>query len=378
MTSLRRVSAAVGLSVALLPAAAAAHPPASNATSACHPAPGGFPTLVLLSARTGAVEREWSTVDDPVGILADGRGGWFVDGRLTCGQRARLVRLTRAGNVDPSWRARAWGSPLAESDGVLFAGRGPTLLALDAASGRLRWSTRVGGAAATVRAVAAAPRAVYVAGGFTRVDGEPHPALAALDPRTGRPLAWAPPTLAFSVQVPVPDLEAVALSGSRLFIGGVGLRAVSGRRRPQIAALDAASGRLLPWLPGTAPGLRAGYGVGDVETILTAGPAVFTAGHDGFGITDARTGAIEAWMTGISGDATTFARAGHVVYLGANCRGGLTAVNGQARHNLAAIDVTTGRFTGWAPNLAPYSCVGSLAANGSSVLAAGQFSNTLG
>jgi hypothetical protein len=245
-------------------------------------------------------------------------------------------------------------------------------VALEAATGARRWVARVaGGIEPGILALAENARAVYLDGGFLTVDGESHPGIAALDARSGTPLAWNEPVLRSSLSSPV--VNALALSGQRLYIGGNSIVGVDAQRRPSLAAVDAGTGHLSEWKPVTAPGLNPGYGVGDVETILVAHGLVFSAGHDGFGIVSSRTGAIQNWMREVHGCGYRFASFGSTVYLGGNIRNVFTGIGRQQRNNLASIDLAHGRVLRWAPKLWPYVAVGTMAADADEVLVGGDF-----
>jgi hypothetical protein len=335
---------------------------------------------VLLSARTGAVEQSYPGITGVNVVLADGHGGWFVGGSISCFgglHGAGVIRLGRAGGLDRSWRAPTGGpvGALALSDGTLYASTGSAVEALDAATGSRRWITRVeGGFAPEVVALAAGPAAVYVGGGFKAVAQHRLRSLAALDPRTGALLAWRAPALE-SLAAPA-TVDALALDGVRLFVGGNTILSIDGRTRPGFADLDAASGALLPWLPATGPGFNPGDGVGDVETILVAHGDVFSAGHDGYGITDEVTGSISPLLHDVR-EAFRFAAAGDTAYVAGNNRNELR-LRGAARDNIAAVDLATGRITPWSPRIDTYVDVQSMAASASRVLVAGSFTRTLG
>jgi hypothetical protein len=352
--------------------------------------------LVLVSASTGAVDRRFPDVDADVSAVAsDGQTGWFVAGGFTCvgGVKASaLAHLDRNGNLDRGWHPglpvdRRYENGVANvtalflSGSTLYVGGSFGVEALDAATGRRLWRAPIAPIPQDeqiVYTLAVNTQAVFVGGEFTRIDGKPQPSLAALDPRTGRLLNWHPPSLGHvgkGSTIPVIPVFALALADSRLFVGGP--TSFGGKKRPQIAALVAADGALTDWMPATAPHTVKGFGVGDVDTILIAGTDVFTAGHDGFGITDATTGQIEPAMRQIGG-ASRFAGFGNITYLGGDCRNSFSSVAGQPRNNLAALDITTGKFTSWAPKIAPYTCVNALAANADNVLVAGGFSKTIG
>jgi PQQ-like domain len=353
---------------------------AAAPASAAPCATGEVRNLELLSARTGKVERSFPGVAGVNVVLADGHGGWFVGGSISCleGVRAAsLVHLDPAGQVDRRWHVTHGASiaVLAVSGSTVYAGEGSVLEAFDATTGRLRWTTRFqGGFEPGVDAVAASPTAVYVGGDFKAVAERRRAPLVALDPRTGALLGWRPPALGCAGTACIVD--ALALDGSRLFVGGNSITTVGGARRPGFAEIDAATGALAPWAPGTAPGLNPGSGVGDVETIVVAHGLVFSAGLDGFGITDERTGAIAPLMRKVL-SAYRFAASGSTVYLGGNIRTALR-VNGAVGNNLAAVDLATGRIKAWAPNLDTYVGVASIAASATRVLVAGSFSKTLG
>ena len=175
-----------------------------------------------------------------------------------------------------------------------------------------------------------------------------------------------------------PIVVALALAGDRLYLGGSTIVAVDGRHRPGFAALDARTGRLLSWQPGTGAGLNAGYGVGDVETILVDRGLVFSAGHDGFGIVSARTGAIAGWMRKVQGVASVFAAHGSIVYLGGNIRNSFGTIGGRVRNDLASIDLARGRVLPFAPRLTPYVAVSAIAADRDEVLVGGDFFTSFG
>jgi trimeric autotransporter adhesin len=334
--------------------------------------------LVLISTRTAKVDRSFPDSDrGPNVVLADGRGGWFVGGSFGCiGSVAvpGLVRLGSDGTLDRSWTAGlpadtqfANGYPtvftLARAGGVLYAGGGFGVLALSAATGARLWLAPVKGKTGVI-SLAANTNAVFLAGDFHSVAGSPRSSLAALDPRNGRVLSWRPAHICCG-----PSVDAVALVGTRLYIGGNGLSSVGGRTRPGLAALNARDGSVTRWQPNP---------VGDVETIVVAHGQAMTAGHDGFGVTDIGTGNLVSWMHGVGGIAYRFAASGDTAYLGGNCRNTFSAVDGKPRNNLASVNLATGHFTNWAPKVNKYTCVNSIAATANQVLVAGDFAETLG
>jgi hypothetical protein len=223
-----------------------------------------------------------------------------------------------------------------------------------------------------VEALATNGPRVYVAGDFSTIGGIPREALAALDLRSGRVLAWRPHLAKTGRR---PYVYALAVAGNRLYVGGSGLAFAGNQHLQGVVALAVHSGRVLAWTPRKKS--YTGYlAVGDVETILVAHGEVLTAGHDGWGATSARTGRVLPWSYRIG--ARYFTASGDLVYLAGNCRNSFTAAAGMPRNNLAAINLAGNRFTGWAPDVNRYTCVNAIAASADQVLVAGSFTRSLG
>ena len=308
--------------------------------------------------------------------VPDGFGGWFV-GSSSIG----LAHLLADGHLDPAWGTRSTRrvivSLLVRSGSRLYVEDSGRIEAFDVESGARLWVSETIGArvlptvSARVLALAASSSAVYLAGNFTRVGGVPRRGVAALDARTGRLLDWQTPAL---LNGDGPDaanayFNALALAGSRIYVGGV-FSAIGRRPRSGLAALDASTGALLPWHP-----VNAG---GDLDVIFVAHGEVATAGYDSFGVFDARTGHRLSWTSRLGGFATTFGSDRRLLYLGGGLRNGFNSADGHPRHNLAAINLTTGRFTRWGPNLALFVTVGAIVPSGDQILVLGSFTNSIG
>ena len=339
--------------------------------------------LIVVSARTGAVNRSFPDVDQgPVSaVTSDGHGGWFVGGGFGCVgavSRPSLIHLRSDGRLDPSWKApvpadrqSSTGFPsvtaLARVGSTLYAGGLFGVAAFDVATGARRWVTRVDPlqpGTNSVLSVAASARIVYVAGYLGKVGSTPQRAsLVALDAQSGSLLPWKAPALEKGSYV-----DALALAGSRLYVGGF-TSTLGGSPRPGLAALSAGNGALTRWVPD---------GVGDVDAILVSGGYVFTAGYDGFGVSDSRTGRVPGWVKSLGLHGRHFAASGSIVYLAGDIRNTFTKVAGMPRNNLAAVNVVTHRVTSWAPKVNRYVGVVALAVSGNEVLVAGDFANKLG
>jgi outer membrane protein assembly factor BamB len=325
--------------------------------------------LALVSARTGKPRPDVPDLSLSAAV-PDGRDGWFVGGALG------LARMRADGKIDPAWgtaESRAISvCHLVRVGSRLYVEGSRGVQAFDVGRGQLVWTGpkvppfNVRGCGDRVYALAASSTRVYVGGDFTRVGVVARRSLAALDARTGRLLAWQMPPLGYGSAHA--SVEALAFAGTRLYVGGL-FGSVGGRPQSGLAALDPRTGDLLLWKP------RNG---GQADHILVTHGEVLTAGFDtSFTATSARTGRALGWTSGIRG-ARTFAADGPLIYLGADLRDGIQSVDGHPRNNLAAYDLVTGHFTSWAPNLARYVMVGTIAPSGEQVLILAGLTNSVG
>jgi hypothetical protein len=342
------------------------------ATGSAAPFPGRF--LVLISASTGAVDRGFPDADGFVDAsVPDGRGGWFVGGlfrHIGSVQRQGIAHLRADGSLDTTWNARLPNIPnvlaLARVGTRLYAGGPFGLVALDARTGatldfRTPRFVLAPGGGSRVNAVAVGAGRVYVAGGFERIGAQRRWTTAAFDARTGALTSWAP-------TIQKGEATTVAVGNGRVYLGGV-FYYVDGRPRLNLAAVTPRTGTLTSW----APKITAS----EVDSILVAGRAVL-AGPRGFGAFDAATARQLPWSRQVHYAAGSFAEAGGVAYLGGDIRDPLVSVGAMSRHNLAAVNLRTGRFTSWAPNVAKYTAAMTLSVSGRTMLAGGAFTRTLG
>jgi hypothetical protein len=165
------------------------------------------------------------------------------------------------------------------------------------------------------------------------------------------------------------SIAALELWQGRLFLAGEAIARVNGENRPTIAQLNARTGAVTSWKPRVPGGSPA---IGHVWRIMVSHGRVFTAGSRGIAVTDARSGAEDPLMRIAAG--STFAASENVVYLGGGCPFfGFLSIEGSRRDNLAALDLTTGHATGWAPRIATMVCADSIAASPQHVLVSGVF-----
>ncbi len=274
---------------------------AGNFTSVA-PAAGELSRLFELSPSTGAPVPGLPAVNGAVlELVPDGSGGYYVAGEFTNigsagvgagGQPSaqRIAHVLANGTVDPGFRPPVGGQframarvgPSLVVDGSMFVDNGTTarnLLALDPVTGALLpWVPALPG---TVSGIAASGGAVFVltsdAAGAKRV--------TAFDAATGGAL-WTSAVIA-GASSPVGPLT---IAGSRLVVALDRLYAVE----PSTGMIDAAWGSAVP-LTGT-----------QISDLAVSGTSLYVAGS-------------------------------------------FTAFSGQARANLAAVDVATGTLLPWAP-----------------------------
>ena len=335
--------------------------------------------FALISARAGRILKTGKARF--LTAVADGRGGWYLVGGSGLSHR----RANWTG--DPGW-----GSPEAREvrscsgvltragrrlylDGIVRkpgSGRICTIQAFDADTGKRLWvsaAIRPFKPSYAWNALAATPARVYVGGHFHWIGGRTTGILAALDPHTGKLLGWKAPS--FGVDPAFHgrrSILALTVSGSRLYVGGV-FRSIAGKSRHSIGALDSTSGSLLGW--------KTPVKNNPAAEISEAGGYVVFAGENGISIVSARTGEpLNNLLTATlaMSNVGKFAVSGSLVYLGGYIDIQLPGNSGPSPHLLTAIDLATGRFTNWGPEVtANHQQVGPIVPSGREVLVLGEF-----
>jgi len=203
-----------------------------------------------------------------------------------------------------------------------------------------------------VRAVAVSNNTIYLGGVFTRI-GPPTGGFVAFDPNTAAPLQ------PYAGVVGI--VNAVAWDGAGGWYIGGSFSSVQGQPRDGLAQIDA-SGHVTAFASGftmTGPPLNAP----SINSITVSGSRVYFGGRfvsvDGqarsnAAACDVTTGALTPWNPDptnasdpASGSVTALVAFGSSIYVG----GSFDAVDGQAVTSLAAVDTSSGVLTGWAPSL---------------------------
>jgi hypothetical protein len=300
--------------------------------------------------------------------VADGRGGWFVSG-------IGVAHIRFDGSLDRRWHSplhsRLQFGTLARFGGRVFVSDGRRVFAIDAASGRRLWASPPAHGPLRppyVASVVAGPGKVYVGGSFRRIGSVVHEQLAALDAASGHLLPWSPPWLfRFDhVRGYVPGTAAgLALSSSRLFvIGQFGFASRRHLLRFGVLAVRASDGALTGFAPHS--------GIPRPNLVAAAGRRVLfgetLCSRCDSGVFDARTGrarhgiafseVLHASVIGVHGT---------IVYLGMNSPG-------DGGHlDMMAIDLRTGKFEPWWPQVAPIQTVKSIVISGDRAFVGGEF-----
>jgi len=194
-----------------------------------------------------------------------------------------------------------------------------------------------------VRALLATPdgRRIYVGGAFSRIGGSAQSRLTALDPATG--------AIDTGFRPPKPDavVRSLALSpdGRVLYVGGDFSQLIADdgtvATRPHLAAVDATTGSLLPWMPPedaggryygqtgikdkTRPGgVHAIAASPDGTTVHVGGTFLSFGGRSGLVSLDTRTGQPTPWQSEIDRPVfgLTAGLDGHTVYAATGGTGG--------------------------------------------------------
>ena len=298
---------------------------------------GGVPIGTATAQPVGTFPKVTGNV---MATASDGAGGWFIGGNFTA---VGGVARTNLAHVLADNSVAAWDP-------------GPTF----------------GAAAAYVYALAVSGSTVYVGGSFTNIGGQARNHLAAVDASTGLATAWDPnPTGAL-----YPYVYALAVSGPTVFVGGH-FDAIGGLQKRCLGAVSAATGLASNLFPSVTPEVKALAVSG--STLFVGGTIQFAGSQQRLNLAavDATTGSVRlTFAPQVSGEVSALAVSGSTLYVGGN----FPFVNGVARNCLAAVDATSGALGSWDPNVtAPDSGnpdalgVKALTVNGSIIYVGGGF-----
>lgn len=195
---------------------------------------------------------------------------------------------------------------------------------------------------------------IYLGGEFSQVGGAARQGLAAIDAATGNVLPWNP---GLPPSGRTPRVRCMTASPTTVYITGE-FAQVGGVTRVVLAAIDAASGAVKPWDARYAAGLIRPSSQGIVHAIAWTSLGLVVAGdfsaiggatRSGFAILNDRTGDATAWNYIQGNDVRAVVLHANLVYVG----GQFVLYNnlGQpVRRNLAAINLVSGAAAAFNPN----------------------------
>jgi len=319
-----------------------AHDPVSGATYAA----GSF-TQELTPTGSGVVADASSGAVDPStfahltgrvsATVADGSGGWYVGGDFVVPAfvgHVSLLHLTSAGQLDTSFNPN------------------PTS------------STPFG---SSVTAMALSGTTLYLGGSFDSIGGQTRYNLAAIDTTTGNVTAWNPSQ---SDSGSFRFIEAFALSGSTLYVGG-GFSSIGGQSRQNLVAIDTGTAAVLPWNP-TADQVVTGLAISG-STVYASGSFATVDGQARIGVAamDASTGSLRSWDPQLGRFQDAIAVANGTVYVG-------TSYDEFNDANLHAIDAATGTVQNWHPSITSVGAIRTLMVSGTTLYVGGSFDQVAG
>lgn len=329
-------------------------------------------SLILIDAKSGALDFSFPDAYGATSAITDGRGGWYVGGSIKSVEetaRNGLAHLRGDGSLDsvfvPRMPKRDYVYSILLHRNVLFVACDTLgVVALDAKTGTRLW--RVSTSRDRVTSLAYWKGVLYVGGAFKHIGGARRSGIAAIDPATGKPTSWHVRTSGIAASV------AMAIGKGVIYLGG-GFNSVDGKKTPLgVAAINARTGRATSWTPRRKNG--AGY-FRDANSILVTHRQVLIGSVDeGFAAFSTRTGYALRWPERLEGNVCALAVSGDTVFLGGSPDSGFYRVGGKPAHSLASVVLPKGWFTNWRPNLGSSPGIYGLAVSGPKVLAAGYFS----
>ncbi len=182
---------------------------------------------------------------------------------------------------------------------------------------------------------------LYIAGDFTRINGEARSRLAAIDLATDSLTSWNPGADAAVLSL---DIE-----GGIAYVGG-SFTVVGGAARSRLAAISTGTGAASSWNPSANNAVRAIVVDGASSRVVVGGDFTTISGltRNRLASIDLAAGAPNAWDPSANGTVNA------LVYDGASDRlyagGGFTTIGGAGQSYLVEILMGTGAKTAWDPN----------------------------
>lgn len=322
-------------------------------------------------------------------VVADGSGGWYISGYFShVGGVARtnLAHIRADRSVDPAFSPALDGGvhALAVSGSTLYVA-GPfttidgrsrnNIAAFNTDDGSLTAFNPDANAAVAALAPSSDGSLLYVGGAFTQIGGQPRSAVAALNVLDGSATTSFKPSLTGGV----PNVSALALSGSILYVAG-NFNLIDGLSRRAIAALSlggANDGAVVTDFAPT-PSYFSCIPCASVDALAVVGATVYVGGaFDAMGGQprsnlaglDAASGSATAFNPNPDANILALAASASTVYVG----GGFRTIGGQARQYVAALDAVDGNAHAFDPS--PNGTIGAIGVSDNAVYLGGLFSS---
>jgi hypothetical protein len=338
--------------------------------------------------------REGGALGRVQAIVVSG-GTVYAGGRFTeiGGQsRDNLAAISATTGGARAWSPEAAGqvNALAVSGDMVYAGGAITsiggrrrngLAALNPTTGKvMRWNPEVERSqyAPVIYALTVTDDTVYIGGVFDSIRGKPRPDLGAVDAATGKPTSWNPKPKYSGNPNPAP-VEALDASGQTVYVGG-DFESIGGHSRNGLAGVDAVTGKATSFNPRPEFRGQPGY----IDLLAVSAKTVYAAGafdqigdrqRHGLAALNATTSKATAFNPGQP--AESVAPLGSTVYAG----GAFSMIGRQPRNGIAALDASTGAASPWDPNITFRGRAGevfALAVSGHTVYVGGQFDSVGG
>jgi hypothetical protein len=293
--------------------------------------------------------------------VSDGNGGWYIGGSFTqIGPytRNRLAHILANGEISP-WNPNANGTvyALALSGSTVYVsgffttigGQTRNRLAAIGTDGSLQaWDPNASSAAL---ALAVNGSTVYAAGYFTSIGGVARNRLAAIDISNSCLTAYSPSCLQSWNPNANDSVNALAVSGSTVYVGG-DFTTIGGTARNRLAAIDVGGTCLTAYSPSCLQSWNPDAN-GTVYALAVSGTTVYVGGAFTTISATARNrlaaihtdGSLQSWNPNANATVNALAVSGSTVFAG----GLFTTIGGQTRNRLAAIG-TNGSLQDWNPN----------------------------
>ncbi len=183
---------------------------------------------------------------------------------------------------------------------------------------------------------------LFVLGNFQKVNDSSRTYLAALDARTGRILPWRTDSIVFSSLWK----SGIAIYDTILYVYG-DIKQVGDSIRTGIAAFDIRTGKLLPWNPSVKGEVYAIAIYNDIVYIGGDFDSVGTYKRSNLAAINKITGEVTNWAPNASSFVYALKVYGSKLFVG----GAFERIDTVRRNKIACFDLTTGQLTNWQANV---------------------------